>query len=75
MAATLTSIAFIPQAIKIIKTKHTKDLSLLMYIVLIIGIVLWLVYGVMLSILPIILANIVTLTLTLIILALKIMYN
>jgi len=74
-AATLTTIAYIPQAIKIIRTKHTKDLSLLMYIVLTIGIVLWLVYGLMLSSLPIILANIVTVTLTSIILALKIRYK
>jgi MtN3 and saliva related transmembrane protein len=75
IAATLTTIAYLPQAIKIIRTRHTKDLSLLMYIVLTIGIVLWLIYGLMLSILPIILANIVTLTLTSIILALKMKYN
>ena len=75
MAATLTTIAYIPQAIKIIKTRHTKDLSLLMYIVLTTGIILWLVYGVMLSSLPIILANIVTVILTSIILVLKIRYK
>ncbi len=74
-AATLTTVAYIPQAIKIIRTKHTKDLSLIMYIVLTVGIILWLVYGVMLSSLPIILANIVTVTLTAIILALKIKYR
>ena len=74
-AATFTTIAYIPQAIKIIRTKHTKDLSLIMYVVLTLGIILWLVYGLMLSSLPIILANIVTVTLTSIILGLKIKYK
>jgi len=75
VAAGLTTSSFLPQAIKAIKTKHTKDLSLGMYSVLTFGLVLWLVYGFMVKDLPIILSNCVTLTLTLTILFLKIKYK
>lgn len=71
-AALLTTAAFIPQAIKIIRTRHTKDLSLWMYILLNIGLVLWLTYGFILRDPALILANGVTLLLTLTILILKI---
>ena len=57
VAATCTTISFLPQVIKIIKTKHTKDLSLGMYSVLAIGILLWFLYGVMNKDFPIIFAN------------------
>lgn len=57
IAATCTTISFLPQAIKTIKTKHTKDLSLGMYFVLTAGIFLWLIYGILLKNLPMILAN------------------
>ena len=75
IAATLTTIAFIPQAVKAIKTKHTKDLSLGMYIVLNTGIICWLAYGIILNMLPIILANSITLVFTLTILYMIIKYK
>lgn len=71
-AALLTTAAFVPQAVKIIRTRHTKDLSLWMYILLNIGLVLWLTYGFILRDPALILANGVTLLLTLTILILKI---
>lgn len=61
VAATCTTVSFLPQAIKIIKTKHTKDLSVGMYSVLTLGVVLWLTYGVLIEDLPIIVANGITL--------------
>lgn len=64
IAAILTSISFLPQAIKIIKTKDTKSISLPMYIMFVVGIVLWLIYGFMRDDIPLILANIVTLSLS-----------
>jgi len=67
-AAVLSTISFLPQAIKTIKTKHTEDLSLGMYSIYSLGVVLWLAYGIMLNKLPIILANVVTLTFTIVIL-------
>ena len=60
VAATCTTVAFIPQALQTIKTKNTKDLSLPTYVLLMIGIVLWLTYGCLVQDLPIIVANAVT---------------
>ena len=75
LAAILTTISFFPQVVKIYKTKETKSISLSMYIVLIIGILLWLIYGVYLKSMPIILANAVTLVLLIYILIMKIKYK
>lgn len=75
VAGTLTTIALLPQVIKVWKLKETRDLSLLMYIILCIGVILWIVYGIMLSELPIIFANGVTLMLLLSILFLKLKYG
>ena len=63
IAAVCTTFAFIPQVMKVWKTKQTKDLSLRMYSVMFIGILLWLVYGIRIDSLSIILANVVTATL------------
>ena len=60
IAAVCTTFAFIPQVIKVWKTKNTKDLSLRMYSIMFIGILLWLVYGIRIDSLSIILANVVT---------------
>lgn len=57
IAALFTTIANLPQAYKIIKTQSTKDVSTLTYVLLFTGLVLWIVYGVMRSDIPLILAN------------------
>ena len=75
VAAFLTTASFIPQALKVIKTKHTHDLSLYMYSMFFVGVCLWLVYGIMLKSTPIILANLVTLVFSGIILVMKIKYK
>lgn len=75
LAAILTTISFFPQVVKIYKTKETKSISLSMYIVLIIGILLWLIYGIYLKSMPMILANAVTLVLLIYILIMKIKYK
>ena len=64
IAATCTTFAYVPQAIKTIKTKDTKSLSLIMYVIMTVGIVLWLSYGILLRNLPIIFANTVTVSYT-----------
>ncbi len=61
VAAICTTISFLPQAVKTIRTKHTKDLSLGMYSILTFGIFLWFLYGILIGDLPIILANGITL--------------
>ncbi len=72
IAAFATTSSFVPQVIKILKTKDTKGVSLVMYVIFTIGILLWLIYGLLLFDIPIIIANSVTLILASIILFLKI---
>lgn len=72
IAATLTTVCFIPQALSVIRTKDTRSLSLWMYSLFTAGVSFWLLYGILLSNMPIIIANIVTLALSIIILSYKI---
>ena len=74
-AGVLTTIAFLPQMLQISQTKSAKDVSYVMLIVFMSGLLLWLVYGIILGALPVILANGVTLCFNLIILWLKIKYK
>jgi len=74
-AALLTTASFVPQLVRVIRTRSAKDISLAMYLAFIAGIALWLVYGLLISSLPIILANAVTLALACAILGLKIAYG
>jgi MtN3 and saliva related transmembrane protein len=60
LAAICTTVAFVPQFIQVWKTKSVKDISLMMYIVFCVGLILWVVYGVMNKAIPIILANTLT---------------
>ena len=71
-AAFCTTVAFIPQAVKVYKTKSTKDISLYMFIIFSIGVLSWLIYGISKLDLPLILANAVTLILSIYILFYKI---
>ena len=75
LAATLTTVAFLPQMIKTWQTKSAKDVSYSMLITFIIGVFLWLIYGIMREDIAIILANGITLILNLTILYLKIKYG
>jgi len=61
VAAFLTTFSFLPQAIKVIKTKETEGISLIMYIVFILGVIMWTIYGFIIENLPMMFANIVTL--------------
>jgi len=75
IAASCTTIAFLPQVIKTIKSKHTHDISMLMYIILTTGVSLWLVYGVLIRDLPLILANGITFVFAATVLILKIIHG
>jgi MtN3 and saliva related transmembrane protein len=75
IAGTCIAISFLPQVTKTIKTKETKDISILMYIILVTGILLWLIYGILIKDLPIIFANSLTFILATIVLILKIKYG
>lgn len=74
-AATLTTCSFIPQVLRVWRTRHTKDISLLMYTFFTIGVALWLVYGILLASWPIILANGITLLLAGTVLILKLRFG
>jgi MtN3 and saliva related transmembrane protein len=75
IAACMTTSAFIPQAWMTWKRKHAEGVSLGMYVILVSGIVLWLVYGLLLHAWPIIIANGITLMLALFILTMKIIFK
>jgi MtN3 and saliva related transmembrane protein len=72
ISAALTTIAFIPQAIKVYRTRHTDDISFGMFLLMTIGVGFWVVYGFLLHALPVIAANIITFLLALYILIMKI---
>ena len=75
VAAVLTTVAFIPQVLKAVKTKSTKDISLGMYVIFCSGVFLWFVYGMLILSWPVIIANILAFSLALIILSYKIKYK
>ena len=75
MAATLTTAAFVPQALHIIRYKETRAISLYMYVAFATGVALWLVFGILIANWPIIVSNAITLGLALAILAMKLKYG
>ena len=75
LAAACTTFAFLPQVIKTWQTRSTKDISLGMFLVLVIGIVLWLTYGLIILDIPLIAANVVTLLFGVIILYFKLKHG
>ncbi len=62
-AATLTTIAFVPQVIKVWRTRSAASISFGMYALFTLGVCLWLVYGILIDSWPIIIANCITLLL------------
>ena len=75
LAAFLTTIAFLPQLYKTWQTKSADDVSLLMLILFIIGLICWIIYGIKINSIPILVANIFTLIFNFSILILKITYR
>jgi len=74
-AAVCTTLSFLPQAVKTIQTKNTTGISLSMYALFTFGTLLWFLYGLFSTNLPIIIANGITLLFAVIILAYKIRYK
>ena len=71
IAALCTTSSFLPQVIKTLRSKKTKDISLLMYAILSTGLFLWLVYGIILDDFPLILANGISFSFAVCVLVLK----
>ena len=74
-AAALTTLCWLPQAVRVIRLKDTRAISLTTNLVFAAGIALWLVYGIAIGNWPLIAANGVSLILTLIIIATKLRYG
>lgn len=72
ISAFCTTAAFIPQAIKVYKTKQTNDISLGMILLMTIGVGFWIIYGFLITALPVIIANVITFILAFYILIMKI---
>jgi MtN3 and saliva related transmembrane protein len=75
IAAVLTTGAFVPQAIHIIRHKETKAISLVMYVAFAGGVALWLLFGALIWNWPIMISNAITLALTLAIVGMKLRYG
>jgi len=74
-AGFLTTAAYVPQVWRVWKTRSTRDISLGTFLALCLGLVLWVVYGVLAGSLAVILANSATLVLASIILVLKLKHG
>lgn len=75
VAAFCTTVSFVPQAVKTIKTKDTSSISLAMYVLFTFGTLMWLVYGLLSHNIPVILANAITLLLASTILYFKVVHR
>ena len=75
MAGVLTTLAYIPQLIKVLREKHTTSLSLGMYLLISSGIGLWCVYGVMIGSPSLIIANGISFLMALFITLMKIKHG
>jgi MtN3 and saliva related transmembrane protein len=74
-AATCTTVSFLPQVIKAWRSRSTRDVSAGMFVLLVTGNALWLLYGALIGDLPLVVANLITLGLVAAILALKLRYG
>ena len=71
IAGTLTTLSFVPQVVRIWRTRHADDISTSMFVIFITGVTLWLFYGISLGAWPVIIANSITLVLASAVLVLK----
>jgi MtN3 and saliva related transmembrane protein len=74
-AATMTTVSFVPQLLRVVKLRSARDISLGMFLIFTAGTFAWLVYGVLAHSRPVWIANTVTFVLSLSILVLKLRYD
>lgn len=75
IAAACTTLCWLPQAVRVVRTRDTRAISLWMQGLLCIGIGLWLTYGLLIKSLPVVVSNLVTLPLVLVIVAMKLRHG
>jgi MtN3 and saliva related transmembrane protein len=75
IAGTLCTLSFVPQVLRIAKSRNARDISLITFIMFSCGVFAWFIYGISIKEWPVIIANAVTLLLALVILGMKIKYG
>ncbi len=75
VAGILTTIAFLPQVLKVWRSRSARDISLGMYAIFATGVACWAVYGWILAIWPVIIANVVTLILVAVVIGMKLRWG
>ena len=70
-AATCTTVAFVPQVVRILRTRSARDISLSTFTIMTLGVLLWLIYGLIIHDRPLVVANGTTFVLSLAILVMK----
>lgn len=75
LAGTLTTVSFLPQVLKTWRSRSAGDISLVMFVLFSLGVFLWILYGFSVGAVPVIIANTVTLLLSMTILFFKIRYK
>jgi len=75
VAAFLTTAAFVPQLIRIVRMRSAREISLPTFLMFSLGVFLWLLYGICIGSRPVIASNCVTLVLSVSILVLKLRYD
>ena len=75
LAAVLTTVCWVPQALKIVRERETRAISLPGTLICVLGVLLWLIYGVAVADPPLIASSAATLAITATILALKIRHG
>jgi MtN3 and saliva related transmembrane protein len=75
LAAVGTTVSFVPQLVRVWRLRSAREISLITFLVFSVGVFLWLLYGIFAHSMPIILANGITLAISLAILALKIRFD
>ncbi|HVN98774.1 MAG TPA: SemiSWEET transporter [Steroidobacteraceae bacterium] len=74
-AAFLTTVSFLPQVIKVWRSRSTRDISLATYGMFTLGAALWLAYGLVIQAMPVIIANSVTVVLAAAVLVAKLRFG
>lgn len=75
LAAGCTTLAFLPQVLKVWRTRSARDISLAMYVVFCAGVGLWLAYGILIGSRPLLTANGVTFALAASVLVMKLAWR
>ncbi len=75
VAGALSCTTFLPQVIKTYKSKSTKDVSLLMFIIAVVSTALWLIYGILIDSFSVTFTNVIVFVLSVIMLILKLKYR